>query len=504
MRSVGMVVGREPELAALRALAEEVRRSRELRVAVVAGEAGMGKTTLLEAFVGHLEGAAVLRGECLDLGSARLPYAPVLQALRPVMHDPGRWGLTIEEPARANLARLVPELGQVAPVPSGMSGIEVGQTQLFEHLLDVVRQTAAAADLLVLALEDVHFSEPATADLLAFLVGNLIGVPVLGVMTVRADEVGRRHPARPLLSSLERSSRATRIDLSPLGAADLAALLQEALPATPVTHVDEVLDRSGGNPLFALELAAGDGVSDQLADLLLARVECCDAATQQVLRVVAAAGEDVDDDALAAVTGLPYAQLTAGLREAVDQRLVVVTGGGDYRFRHALIAEAVEQSLLPVEVRAIHRALGDRFALDGGNAGPHAGRLARHHRAAGRVDDELEAAYAAGMRAVDLVAYKDAQALLERVAELWPQVPDASARLGTELAEVYQTAAVCAISVLDHRRGVALAEQGLVHVDAAADPERAALLHMWVGHGHDDDWAKAEPALRTALATLPL
>lgn len=511
--------GREAELALLRRLAEAARREQDLRVAVVGGEAGMGKTHLVQGLAQELAGAGAptraLRGECLDLGSATLPYAPVLQALRPVLRDPAAAGLTIDDPTRAGLARLVPEMvppaaghrasGPGAAGPTAVVGTEVGHTQLFEHLLGVVEQLAVASGLLVLTIEDVHFAEPSTRDLLTFLVGNLGQVPVLLVLTVRLDEVGRRHPARPFLVALERSPRVTPVTLGPLGPVAMTELVWGAAQDCSQQAVDAILDRAEGNPFFALELARDPGrLPAQVQDLLLDAVERCDPMTQAVLRAIAAAGVDIGHDALLQVTGLPAADLTAALRQAVDARLVEVTPQQTHRLRHALLQEAVEATLLPGEARDLHAALARVLAADGGLQGPNAARLARHHLAARQPALALEAAYAAGVQALDLVAYEEARRHLELVAELWDEVPDAAERTGVDLADVLVKAALSAISGHDDRRGIALAERALAHLDPIADPERTGIVWMWIGHGHRRDWSGAEPALRRAVATVPV
>ncbi|CAN5278114.1 LuxR family transcriptional regulator [soil metagenome] len=506
--------GREAELAILRRLAGAARRDADLRIAVVAGEAGMGKSHLMSAFITELadgpDPALLLRGECLDLGSATLPYAPLVQALRPILRDPAAAGLTLDEPARAGLARLVPELGEVAAPRSGPPDVEVGHTQMYEHLLGVVERLAVRSGLLVLGIEDVHFSEQSTRDVLSFLAGNLGVAPVLLLLTVRSDEVVRRHPARPFLSALDRSPRTTRVPLAPLAVVAMTELLRQAeltghIPHTHTQHqLDAVIDRAGGNPFFSLELAAAGGMlPPELSDVLLDRVERCSPDTQSVLRTIAAAGLGVGHDTLLRVSGCDATTLTASLREAVDARLVVVTPSGTYRLRHSLLQEAVEDTLLPGEARNLHAALAAVLVADGGTGGPHAARLARHYREACEPGMALEAAFAAGQQALAVVAYSEALEHFERVAERWADVPDAAERTGVDLGEVLKQAAVCAISGDDPRRGVALAEQALQHIDADAHPDRAGIVWMWIGHGLRHTWERAEPAFRRAVATVP-
>lgn len=479
-----------------------MREGRGAHTVIVSGEAGIGKSTVLQALLETVEGARVLKGECLDVGSARLPYAPLVQALRPVLRDPDRWGVGLTHHARGTLARLLPELA-TAIAPAGPDDPELGSTQLYEHLLQVVEQVAEGTDLLVLAVEDVHWSEPATCDLLQFLTSNLTTVPALLVLTVRGDEVDRGEAAHALLTALRRSPRATMVDLPPLPDHVVAEIVGGVDMDRHV--LGAVLDRCGGNPLYALELAEGQGqLTHTLAELLLARVDRCAAATQDVLGILAAAGgKAVDHDVLAAVSGFDPALLRRCAHEAIAANLLRVDEDETYRFRHDLIADAVEARMLPTERRALHGDLAELLLADGGPAGPHARRLARHLRIARRPAEELQAAHAAALEAEGVFAHRDAVNLLERVAELWPTVPDAAQRTGGDLAAVYRRAAASALADLDHARTVTFAEQAIQQLGPDGDSARRAALHALLGRGHEVDWVAAEAAYRTAMATLP-
>ena len=497
-------VGRADELAVLNRLAAAARRDTDLRVALVSGDAGMGKSHLVAAFAAELEDALVLVGECLDLDGAARPWAPLVQALRPVLRDPtSDAAAALDDPARAALSRLVPELGVRPERAQGLADIDVGQTQLYEHLLALLERLGRRAGLLVLVIEDLHFSEPSTRDLLAFLSQNLTDAPVLLVATVRGDEITRRHPAARLLTALRRGTRTTELVLGPLGPVAMTQLLRPLCEHLPDQHaIDEVLDRADGNPFFGLELArSGRQVPDHLGDLLLDRFDELAEPTREVLRIVAAAGDSIGHDLLRRITGMDETAATRALREAIDHRLLVVTSDGTYRFRHALLQEVVHDLLLPGEATRLHQALAAALEADGGLRGRHAAAIARHHQIAGDAARGLEASFAAGVAALDAVAYVEAQRHFERVAQLWPDVPDADARTGTDLAEVLKKAALCAISGDDGRRGLLLARQALTHLDPDADPRRRALIQMWIGHGmqHFGEPSGVD-AYRTAVA----
>ena len=206
-----VLVGRDAEAAQLRAALERAAAGRPA-IVVVAGEAGVGKTRLVADLVGRAGelGAVALTGGCLDVGEGVLAYAPLVEALRPlaVTLGPGELDRVLGG-ARAELARLVPELGPQAtgrPVEAPLA-----PTRLFELLLGVLHRLAERGPVL-LVVEDLHWADQSTRDLLGFLVRNLRAGVAL-VLTYRSDELHRRHPLRPFLAELDRSGRADRLEV---------------------------------------------------------------------------------------------------------------------------------------------------------------------------------------------------------------------------------------------------------------------------------------------------
>jgi predicted ATPase len=246
--------------------------------------------------------------------------------------------------------------------------------RLFELLLGVLHRLAEPSGLLVVA-EDLHWADQSTRDLLGFLHRNLRG-PVALVLTYRSDELHRRHPLRPFLAELERAGHTERLELDRLGRRPLAALLKGILgePA-PAALVEQVEARSGGNPFFAEELLAahqdGTRLPEALRELVLARVGTLPEATQRVLQVAAVAGTRVDHQLLAAVVGLDAGRLVELLREAVGRHVLVAeAASGAYAFRHALVAEAVYDDLLPVQRGPLHAAYAHALEDPGGRRRP--------------------------------------------------------------------------------------------------------------------------------------
>jgi predicted ATPase len=444
--TAGRFIGRTQELARLRQLLVRATTGEAPLVALVGGEAGVGKTRLVEqlAATAGEQGVRVLGGGCVPLGEEGLPFGPVTQALRGLADqlDPAELE-AVAGPASQELGRLLPDLA-VNGVASATAEVAAGagQGRLFELLLGVVGRLAADAPLLWV-VEDLHWADRSTRDLLAYLATYLRAGPVMLVGTFRSDELHRLHPLRRLLAELARNRRVVRLELARFSRAEVAELLAGLLGAEPPARlVEDVYARSGGNPFFAEELLlASDGggpgaLPPSLQEVLLARVVRLGERTQQLLRVAAAAGPGVAQPLLEVVAGMDEAALLAGLREAVDQQVLVPEAGGEgYGFRHALLAEAVYSELLPGERVRLHTALAAALeaGLEGGDApASRAARLAYHWAAAGDQPRALAASVHAASAAEQVYAFAEAQLQMERALGLWDRVPDAEQRAGSD------------------------------------------------------------------------
>src|SRR5512132_4137029 len=514
-----VLVGRDAEVAQLRAALDRAAAGRPA-IVVVAGEAGVGQTRLVAELVGQAGelGAVALTGGCLDVGEGVLAYAPLAEALRPlvVVLDPGELDRVLGG-ARAELARLVPELG---PQAGGRPAeAPLAPTRLFELVLGVLHRLAERGPVL-LVVEDLHWADQSTRDLLGFLVRNLRGGVAL-VMTYRSDELHRRHPLRPFLAELDRSGRAERLELGRLGRRDLAELLAGILhePAPPAL-VGEILARAEGNPFFAEELLAahleGTRLPLALRDLLLARVETLSEPAQRVLEVAAVAGTRVDHELLAAVVGQEPEELVGLLREAVGRHVLAVEeASGAYVFRHALVQEAIYDDLLPVQrgplhaayARALERRVEQRGAVSEARSGTAVewGQLAYHWYAAHDLGQALLASVRAGQAAEAASALAEALGHYERALALWDQVPEAAARSPLDRGAVLFRAAEAANLAGDDERAVSMARLALDRVDAAAEPLRAGALLERLARYHwtAADTPRAMATIERAVATIP-
>jgi len=522
MRLVGrtlvspVFVGRDAELAALTA-ASDAAFAGNSTVVLLAGEAGVGKTRLVEEAAQRASeaGARVLAGSCIEMGGEGLPFGPLAHVFRSLMRDTSPEQLdAFIGPARSELAQVLPDLDPDSALSTSSLG-EGGTARLLELVVGVIERLAADRPLMFV-IEDLHWADRSTLDLVALLVRALHGARVLVVVSFRSDELHRSHPLRPLVTGWERVRAVQRIELQRLGRAEVAQQLEAILGAPPSARlVDQVHERSEGNAFLVEEiLGAVQGGADpdqlplSLRDVLLARVERLDPSTQRLLRIAAAAGRAVSDRLLAAVAGLEEAELDAALREAVEHHVLVVdeTERG-YVFRHALTRDAIYGDTLPRERVRIHTAYGEALSADPALAGGNvavAAALALHWRAAHDLPRALEASIEAAQLAS---GYAPAEALghLERALEIWPQVPDAAERSGIDVVEALRRAGQSAYAAGALDRSLAMFDEALAELGPDADPERRALLMearaaSLLDSGRDDE---ARLELERAAALLP-
>ena len=510
-----VLIGRTDELHRLQsALADALDGSGG--ATLVAGEAGVGKTRLLAELMAIAEarGATVLLGGCLALGDGALPYAPIAEAFRalPRILPPDELEAVLGA-ARPELARLVPGLGSHAADATVGLALASGQGRLFELLLGVLERLAARGPVLFV-VEDLHWSDRSTRDLLAFLVRNLRDAPVLLVLSYRSDELHRRHPLLPFLAELERSGRADRIEVRPLDRPGTAAQLRAiAGPDVDPALIESIHQRTGGNPFYAEELLAaadrddGSGLPPTLTDVLLARVADLSDATQEFLRVASAAGQRVDPALLAVSGGLDEEAVYRALREAVARQVLVPDPGAGverYAFRHALLQEVVYDDLLPGERTRLHSAFAQTLEARGDGDAAHAAEIAYHWYAAHDMPRAFETAVAAAVAAEASYAFAEAVDHYERALELWDHVADAERRAG--MGRVDLLAALAGVARFhEPSRAVDHIRAAIALIPEDEHPTRRGLLferlgrYAWIaGQG-----GAAHEAYRTAMLLIP-
>jgi DNA-binding CsgD family transcriptional regulator len=479
-------VGRAEELDRLLRLLERAERGRPA-VGLIAGDAGVGKTRLLLELSVRAEnhGARVLVGGCMEAGDVGLPYVPFVDAFRDLGTRPGEAEVAAPLAAAVpSLGRLLPELATDAgPAPPPGDGFE--RVQLFDGVLSLLVRLSELAPLLLI-IEDLHWADRSTRDLLAFLIRTLRGGRVALVASYRSDELNRRHPLRPLLAELVRVPDLERIDLAPFGRVELAEHLQAvAGQPVPPAVVDRILARSEGNAFFAEELVAAGAIRadialpEALADVLLGRIEALPELAQEVLKVAAVAGRRVGHRLLVAASGRPEAEVERGLRDAIAGQVLVARAATEsYRFRHALLQEAVYADLLPGERTRLHATYARLLAEadpEGGDGS--AAELAWHCLASHDLPGGLAALVRAADHAATVFAPSEAFRHLTQALELWSQVPDAAAVAGVDRVEVLVRAAEAASHSGEFRQAVGLAREAVEAVDEDAEPLRAAVAY---------------------------
>ncbi|HJY96468.1 MAG TPA: AAA family ATPase, partial [Streptosporangiaceae bacterium] len=342
--SAGRMVGRDGELGRLLNLLDDAEAGRSV-VALVSGDAGVGKTRLIGEVtrLAAGRGFTVLSGQCAELGDS-VPYLPLADALRGAAQSTGVRDALSSRPA---LGRLLPEGGDGPIADSDRSGL--ARQQMFGGVLGLLAELAAATPVL-LVLEDLHWADASTRDLVTFLSRMLHRERVALIGSYRTDDLHRRHPLRPVVAELLRLPSVIAVDLAPLAPSALAEHLTATASARiDATELNDIVARAEGNAYYAEELLAAsvggdpghrDALPAGLAALLLNRVEQLTDATQQVLRAAAVAGRKADDELVRAASGLQAAEYEGAVREAVTHQLLVPDGTEGYVFRHALLREA--------------------------------------------------------------------------------------------------------------------------------------------------------------------
>jgi len=511
------------------------------------GEAGIGKTRLAhEALVLARErGFLVLEGRAYAL-EGRLAYAPILAAFGPFLRR-------LDSPRQARLVSGLPDLGRLfpdlrLPVAEPLGDAVLEKTRLFEAVARLLERLARETPVL-LFMDDLHWADPASIELLHYLARGVADQAVLVLGTHRAEEVDTARGLRSLLMSLRRMGLAEEVRIARLGQEAVAELVNGLLGSEAPGNLLTLLHaRAGGTPLFiealiralieaghlrhddsgwVLETNLAPLLPSGVRDLILERLEHLDATERRVLDLIAVSGEAVPHDVLHRVSSLDDGVLLEAIRRLHTIGLVVedftdvhVT----YTLTHPLIQEVAHADLPEMARRHAHAAFAtalERVRPD------DLDRLAHHYRAAGsQVDPDraLEVLLAAGERAYELYANDQAArhfgaalgfiregrrtellpSVLERLGEAWERVGETAAAIAvwSEARTLHERAAHASSIAQLHRR-LALAEWDRGHFDVAqahleaglwaldgSEPsaELADLLHVRVillGRRHD-------------------
>ncbi len=404
------LAGREKELALLREKLVAAQGGTGGLV-LIGGEAGIGKTTLAAAVLREAagQGFAVLEGHCFDLAETP-PYGPLIDLF---LHLPNAAALPPLPPAFA-------ERGTVGAVPSQMA--------LFAQVEDFLRALAARQPVVIL-LDDMHWADPASLDLLRYLARSVAGLPLSILVTYRSDELTRRHPLYQLLPQLAREQGAVRIDLGTLDGAAVRAIVDNryGLPDADAARLVAYLQqRAEGNALFIGELLRaieeggvlareGDGwrlddiasaaVPALLRQVIDGRVGRLDEESQRLLAIAAVIGYEVPVTVWTLVAESDEDAVLDVIERGLEARLLTEAAGGEAaRFAHALIREALYEGIPAIRRRRVHRRIGEVFVA---SANPDPDTVAFHFHQAGD-ERALPWLLAAGERAQAAYAWTTA------------------------------------------------------------------------------------------------
>ncbi len=507
-------VGRARELARLEHLLEQAVAGSAAGV-LVAGDAGVGKTRLTTELLRHAHerGVVAVVGHCVDLGAGGLPYLPFAEALTAVARagdvpdadDAARAASAAVRSVAAERPVLYRVTGRIEQSPADEAGERM---PLYEAVLDSIHAVTDGVAPMLLVLEDLHWADASTRDLLRFVLSRLSDERLLVVGTYRSDDLHRRHPLRPLLAELVRLPRVERVEVQPFDAFELRDYLSMLHGGQlPDGVVEDILSRSEGNAYYAEELlAAADdtlaghrrrvALPEQLADVLLARLERLAPGVQQVARVASVAGRRVQDGLLRAAVGMPTVEVEEALREAVAHHVLVPDGGDRYAFRHALLQEAIYGDLLPGERVRLHSTYARLLAEQGDGAS--AADLARHCMAALDLPGALAASVRAAEEALAVLAPSEALSHYDQALELWAAVPEAARPPGLDAVALTVRAASAAGSAGELDRAVALASEAVTLAAAGTDRMTEASARGRLAHHLYEDDRREECLAETA------
>lgn len=428
-------VGRTAHLETLLRLAEQAWAGRG-RVAVLVGEAGIGKSRLIAEVRARLQArqaarapaALMLRGNCFE-PDRLLPYAPLLDLLRGFLSScPPEKVAAYLGPVGPELGRLLPEIGDLSPrsSPDPARGSEQDRRRLHRDLSQVFTRLARRHPLL-LVVEDLHWSDDASLDFLLHLARHIDTLPILLLLTYRGDEV--QTGLDRFIGALERERLAAECALARLSMGEVDAMVRAIFELErPVRSefLEALYALAEGNPFFTEEIlkalvTAGDiffeaGAWDRkpLDELRIPRsvhaavqrrLDGLSPAARQLLDLAAVTGRRFDFDLLQQVTHQDDASLLHLVKQLIAAQLVVEESANTFAFRHALTRQAVYASLLARERRALHRAIGEAMELVYvGALEAHLADLASHYSAAGVWPKAMEYAQRAGERAQALYA----------------------------------------------------------------------------------------------------
>jgi DNA-binding CsgD family transcriptional regulator len=431
-RNLGLV-GRAQETAFLAKVIRGITAKHGATV-LVSGEAGVGKTALLNAVLADAD-LVVLRASANPLDGT--PFATIvalLQALRRRAKGPAA-------------DRAATALQLLVATPGDMK-TSVSRAELIDKICGVfvsVNQTQPLA----IMIDDAQWADHATLELLPSLSEIARDAPLLIALACRDNEISRSHPLWVTCETIRRTGQLESLALGPLSDLEASSLIQSLLGADSQSElVKTILDRSFGNPLFMESLVTilkqQDGLTtpatvaslplpNTIRDAVLMRIDSLSPQARSAIEVAAVGGSETDIELLTTVN-----DGDSGIEELVRSNLLIERDNKFAGFPTPLTQEAIYAAIPWTRRRAIHRRYAEALTSQGGEAA----RLAEHWRKAGEIDRARMALLVGAARARQLHAHRDASQFLSRALEIWPEGTDEPDRLTTldQLGECAQLA----------------------------------------------------------------
>ena len=506
-----VLIRRDDELGVLEDALLAARRG-ESRFVVLAGEAGIGKTRLSRELAREARelGCAVLTGGASD-AEVTLPYLPFVEAIGNYLdeQDIARLREALGAASLGELGQLFPALaGDRLPEPSRDPG--QAKLRLFEAIVSLLALPARDRTLL-LVIEDVHWADASTRELLDYLARRLTDLPSQIVVTYRTDELHRRHPFLPTLQGWRRSGVAEVLELEPLSEDGIGEMLAAILGPDAVERElhELMLERTEGNPFVLEEMlrevvessGSGDGLDpeavgrtrlpDSVRHAILLRLERLTDDQAALLETAAILGRSFDAQTLLAVSGEPESTVHGALEAAIAQQLIEEDPGrqGRYSWRHALTQEAIYEEIVTPRRQAIHSRAAEVLADTERPAD-----LANHLLGATRFDEAVPVCLRSAEEAEHALAFGEAVSILERVL---PYVSDPleNARVLARIGGDHQRNGEPATAIGYLSSGIGVLEEHGEELEAAHHRLVLGRCH-WESEDPDAARAEYEHALR--------
>ncbi len=514
------LIGRHRELEAIDDAIESAAGGQGTAV-LISGEAGIGKTSLAEETARRAteKGFDVLYGSSYPM-DAGVAYAPIVAALGPFLAG-------LQPPARAKLTRGLEALsllfeGLDLPPPPDLGDPALEKSRLFQSVL-LLLQRLTGTQPRALVLDDLHWADPASVEMVSYMVRELLQLPLLLLVTYRAEDLPEGSGVRSLVSALRRVGRTTELRLGPLNPDQIGAMAEAILGEVPPGLDELLVERAGGTPLFVWAILQNlidtgglvqrggrwflisghaSGVPVVVQDLFSARLARLTETERRAVDALAVAGDAVPFDLLCSVTGTDESSLSRHLGRLSTLGLIREGASGgriSYRLSHPLIREVAYRELTALQRNRLHA----RFATVLEGVSPDWEALAFHYRQAGEAVDQhrrLEVLMEAGRRELRRYANEDAARNLKAALEAARQSNQRKhlPQILEDLGEAWQRLG-------EEQAAIGVWEEALDGHIAAGDGEATARLHLRLALAESDlgRFATAAERVKAGVGALP-